>query len=149
MFAGLITKMTATAKPKTQLIKNVFSEETAAADNRNLKTYTTLCFKIRWDERRSLATGSEFGELFQQTNIGSVLMGGCQIGELFGELLADALLLQQIDQQVVQVAIEHIAGNGVDLIVPLALEDGHFIDGEDVVWKEEQVLFMDNVGYRI
>lgn len=74
MFSGLKTKFHCHSKPKTQLIKTVLGDETATADNRNLKTYTTLCFKIKWDEH-SLATGSEFGELFQQTNVGSVLMG--------------------------------------------------------------------------
>lgn len=38
----------ATVEPKTKLIKTVFSGETAAEDSRNLKTYTTLCIKIRW-----------------------------------------------------------------------------------------------------
>lgn len=56
-----------------------------------------------------------------------------QIGEFLSKLVADALLLQNVHQQIVQVAIEHISSNGIDFVIPLALVDGHLINGKHII----------------
>lgn len=82
-----------------------------------------------------LGSHGELGHRLQETNVEAVLVVGAQIGQLLHEIVADALLLQQVHEKIVQVSVQDIASHSVSRIRVLSTVDGHLIDSEDVIWN--------------
>ncbi len=62
-----------------------------------------------------------------------MLEDGAVGGELVGELLRDPPLVEHVHEEVVQLAVKDVSGNGVLLVVPLALVHRDLVDAEHVV----------------
>lgn len=65
-----------------------------------------------------------------------MFVAGAQVGQLLHKVVADALLLEQVHQQIVQVAIENVSGDGIGLVRMLSSEDGDLVDSKDVICKK-------------
>ena len=59
-----------------------------------------------------------------------MLVDGGELDELAGELFADASLVQQVEQHVVELAVEDRAVGRERVLVPLAVVNGQLVDLE-------------------
>lgn len=61
-------------------------------------------------------------QVLEHFNVLGVLVSGAIFRELIDEGGVDAALLHHVHEQVVQVAVQDVSGNGVLLIIPLAFK---------------------------
>ena len=71
-------------------------------------------------------------QVLKHLDVLGVFIGGAVSGELIHQGGVNAALLQHTHEQIVEMAVKDVAGDGILLVVPLSLKNGDLIDREDV-----------------